>query len=93
MAIRITESRLRQIIREEARNILPKKGPSLREGAGILLEYEKYLVRRGDETYMGNDEGEEDYYDDDPESHGLYYDGDTTPLEDKYAQAPRSYWR
>jgi len=82
VAIRLTESRLRQIIREEARNILRRKGSPLREGAGVLREYEEYLVRRGNETYLGNDEGaEEEYYDDDPESHGLESDGDTVPYE------------
>ena len=79
MSIRLTESRLRQIIREEASSLL--RNSRLREGRQVLREYEEYLVRRGDETFRGNDEGEEEYYDDDPESHGLYDDGQTAPLE------------
>jgi len=66
MAIRLTENRLRQIIREEAKR---------------LLEYEEILFRKNGKTYKGNDEGESDYYDDDPESHGLYNDGDSVPYE------------
>lgn len=66
MAIRLTETKLRQIIREEAKR---------------LLEYEQILFRRKGKTYLGNDEGEEEYFDSDPESHGLYKDGDTVPYE------------
>lgn len=64
--MRITESHLRKIIREEAQR---------------LLEYEQILFRKKGKTYLGNDEGESEYYDDDPESHGLYNDGDSVPYE------------
>jgi len=82
VSIRLTESRLRQIIREEASSLL--RNSRLREGRQVIREYEEYLVRRGNKTFRGNDEGgakDEEYYDDDPESHGLYDDGQTAPLE------------
>jgi len=66
MAIRLTENKLRQIIREEAQR---------------LLEYEQILFRKNGKTYLGNDEGEDEYFDSDPESHGLYKDGDSVPYE------------
>ena len=66
MAIRLTETRLRQIVREEAQR---------------LLEYEQILFRKNGKTYLGNDEGEDEYFDSDPESHGLYKDGDSVPYE------------
>jgi hypothetical protein len=66
MAIRLTETKLRQIIREEAQR---------------LLEYEQILFRKNGKTYLGNDEGEDEYFDSDPESHGLYRDGDSVPYE------------
>ena len=59
--MRLTESKLRQIVREEAKR---------------LMESERALIRRGDETYLVDDEGNEEYFDDDPESHGLLDDGD-----------------
>ena len=62
MAIKLTESKLRQIIREEAQR---------------LLEYENILFRKNGKTYLGNVEGYEGYFDSDPESHGLYRDGDS----------------
>ena len=64
--MRIKESKLRQIIREEAQR---------------LLEYEQILFRKNGKTYLGNDEGEDEYYDSDPEAHGLYRDGDSVPYE------------
>lgn len=64
--MKITENRLRQIIREEMQT---------------LLEYEEILLRKNGKTYRVNDEGEEDYVDSDPESHGLYNDGDSKPIE------------
>lgn len=66
MAIRLTEQKLRKIIREEAQR---------------LLEYEQILFRKKGKTYLGNDEGEDEYFDSDPESHGLYKDGDSVPYE------------
>jgi hypothetical protein len=62
----LTESKLRQIIREEAQR---------------LLEYEQILFRKNGKTYLGNDEGDDEYFDSDPESHGLYRDGDSVPYE------------
>ena len=41
--MRITESQLRRIVREEAQR---------------LLEYEQILFRKNGKTYLGNDEGE-----------------------------------
>lgn len=64
--MRITESQLRKIVREEAKR---------------LLEYEQVLFRKNGKTYLGNDEGEDEYFDSDPESHGLYKDGDAVPYE------------
>lgn len=64
--MRITESQLRKIVREEAQR---------------LLEYEQILFRKNGKTYLGNDEGEEEYFDSDPESHGLYKDGEAIPYE------------
>ena len=64
--MRITESQLRKIVREEAKR---------------LLEYEQILFRKNGKTYLGNDEGEDEYFDSDPESHGLYRDGDSVPYE------------
>lgn len=64
--MRITESQLRKIVREEAQR---------------LLEYEQILFRKNGKTYLGNDEGEEEYFDSDPESHGLYKDGESIPYE------------
>lgn len=64
--MRITESQLRKIVREEAQR---------------LLEYEQVLFRKNGKTYLGNDEGEDEYFDSDPESHGLYKDGDAVPYE------------
>jgi len=66
MAIRLTETKLRQIIREEAQR---------------LLEYEQILFRKNGKTYLGDDEGNDEYFDSDPESHGLYKDGDSVPYE------------
>jgi hypothetical protein len=57
---------LRRLIREEI-------------SKHVLLEYEQALVRRGEETYLIDDDGNEEYYDSDPESHDLYQDGDATP--------------
>jgi len=64
--MRITESQLRRIVREEAQR---------------LLEYEQILFRKNGKTYLGNDEGEEEYFDSDPDGHGLYKDGDSVPYE------------
>ena len=64
--MRITESQLRRIVREEAKR---------------LLEYEQILFRKNGKTYLGNDEGEDEYFDSDPESHGLYKDGESVPYE------------
>jgi len=64
--MRITESQLRRIVREEAQR---------------LLEYEQILFRKNGKTYLGNDEGEDEYFDSDPESHGLYKDGESVPYE------------
>jgi hypothetical protein len=62
--MKITESRLRQLIREEAQRLVTEART-------------KSLVRIDGMTYIVDDEGNEDYYDDSPEDHGLYDDGDS----------------
>ena len=47
----------------------------------IKEAHEHALVRINGKTYRVDDEGNKDYVDDDPESHGLYNDGDGVPLE------------
>lgn len=64
--MKLTESQLRRLIREEI-------------SKNVLLEYEQLLVRKGNSTYLVDDDGNEEYYDDYPEDHYLYKDGDSVP--------------
>jgi hypothetical protein len=66
--MKITESRLRQLIREEAQRLVTEART-------------KSLVRIDGMTYLVDDDGNEDYYDDSPEDHGLYDDGDSVAYD------------
>lgn len=69
--MKLTSSQLRQIIKEEV--------------SKILLEHEQSIIRRGDELYLVDDEGNEDFYD---MVSGSDYewleDGEGAPLERGY---------
>lgn len=46
--MKLTVTQLRRIIKEETQR--------------VLLEYEQVIIRRGDDLYIRDDEGNEDYY-------------------------------
>lgn len=73
----ITENRLRQIIREEAQRLLAEART-------------KSLVRIDGMTYLVDDEGNEEYYDDSPEDHGLQHDGDSIAYDSYGGGRPSS---
>jgi hypothetical protein len=67
--MKITESRLRQLIREEAQRLVTEART-------------KSLVRIDGMTYLVDDDGNEPRkVDDSPEDHGLYNDGDSVAYD------------
>ena len=66
--MKITSAQLRQLIKEEVQK--------------VLLEYEQSVFRRGDDLFVVDDEGNEDYYDSAIGSEFEYLeDGESAPLE------------
>lgn len=76
--MKLTESQLRKIIREEI-------------SKNVLLEYERAIVRIKGKTYIVDDEGNQTYLDSNPESHGLMEDGESEPYEGGGYGGDRSY--
>jgi hypothetical protein len=68
--MKITKRQLKRIIREEVNR-------------QVLLEYELAIVRRGEDLYLVNDEGDEEYYGDAEDMPELE-DGEAVPHEGGY---------
>ena len=68
--MKITQRQLRRIIREEVNR-------------QVLLEYEQAIVRRGDDLYLVDDEGNEEHYGDAEDMPELE-DGEGVPHEGRF---------
>lgn len=66
MAKKLSTAGLRRLIKEEIQ---------------LLREYEQAVFRRDNETWLRDDEGNESYIDNDPDSWNLFSDGDAAPYE------------